>query len=506
MAESSLSLGLPDFQSEVGFQLGFGRTVANFTDAQEAMANAIIQSGVRRVYFPPTISVVNQQGQPEVISGHVWSWLRKSATIALTSGDYDHDLPDDFNTVIARVHFSAGSAKADLSPVDPADILAMRAASTTTGTPQYFAMRPKAADGTTGQRFELLIYPAYSTTGTLAYEYSVLPNELTDDAPYPLGGMSISELILASCLAIAEERYPPAGETAGGRRAEVFRNLLMDSITRDRGVIASRQVPFSAVDSTLSYTYLLQSVGQALGYGTVVALWTQSQLNEIDSYVQSGVRRVYYPSSEINIDGSEIKMDGYMWSFMAPELSIEVDDDDYVYDLPDDFLRLREELHYAAGDCYEAVRIISISDMRELWAREETSGAPMFAAITWKTATGSARQEQELTLWPKPDGEYTLSSNYDAYADALSSLYPYPLGGAEMSEVYVASCLARIEETRGQLGVAMRTFQSLLASAIARDKKRNNHFYGSASHPLTVRTTEGRAMADTILYNGEIVD
>lgn len=73
MTEAGLSLGFPDFQSEVGWFIGYGRTVANFTAAQLAEINAIVQSGVRRVYYPPATS--------QQTVGFEWSFLRPTTTI-----------------------------------------------------------------------------------------------------------------------------------------------------------------------------------------------------------------------------------------------------------------------------------------------------------------------------------------------------------------------------------------------------------------------------------------
>ena len=73
MAESGLSLGFSELKAETGQFLGYGRTVANFTADQDTLVEAIVQSAVRRVYFPPAM--------PEVEFGYEWSFLRPSSTL-----------------------------------------------------------------------------------------------------------------------------------------------------------------------------------------------------------------------------------------------------------------------------------------------------------------------------------------------------------------------------------------------------------------------------------------
>lgn len=81
MAESTLSLAWADLKSEVGFFLGYGRTVANFTTAQDAEVELLIHAGVRRVFFPPAMQGVE--------AGYEWSWLRPTTTLYLGAAGTD---------------------------------------------------------------------------------------------------------------------------------------------------------------------------------------------------------------------------------------------------------------------------------------------------------------------------------------------------------------------------------------------------------------------------------
>jgi len=81
MAESGLSLGFAEFKSECGQFLGYGRTVADFSSDQDTLVEAIVQSGVRRVYFPQAVQGIEP--------GYEWSFLRPSNTLYLGADGSD---------------------------------------------------------------------------------------------------------------------------------------------------------------------------------------------------------------------------------------------------------------------------------------------------------------------------------------------------------------------------------------------------------------------------------
>jgi len=222
MAESSLSIGVTDLRAEVGYFLGYGRASASWTAAQLAEINSIVQSGVRRVYYPPAISAE--------VSGYEWSWLRPTKTLSITANDGDYDLPDDFGRLIGAFHYGADEYRASVVVVSVGKLLAMRAASALSDLPRYAAIRYKESTGASGQRQEVLFYPEPNEAKTLSYEYEAYSGQLTDANPYPLGGMQLAELYTESCLAVAEARI----NDEIGQHAQQYQALLVDAISRDR--------------------------------------------------------------------------------------------------------------------------------------------------------------------------------------------------------------------------------------------------------------------------------
>ena len=221
MAESGLSIGLPDLRKEVGFFLNYG--TSGWSAAQQAEIDRYIQSGVRRVLYPPAVT-------PETL-GYEWSWLRPTTTLQTVIAQGDYDLPDDFGRIVGDFHFPTEEYRAGIVHVSEGKILEERANANLTGAPYWYAIRWKATTGTTGQRQEVLFYPEPDTVWSLIYTYEAYQGALSDTYPYPPGGMKLAELYIESCLAVAESR---ADDEDKGKHQQQYEALLIDAISRDR--------------------------------------------------------------------------------------------------------------------------------------------------------------------------------------------------------------------------------------------------------------------------------
>ena len=227
MAESTLSIGFVDLKQEVGFFLGYGRTEASWSTSQAAEVDAVVQSGVRRVYYP---LVTGDANIDNVIIGYEWSFLRPTTTLVTAADDSDYDLPDNYGAPYGDFHYAANLYTPPVTMVSLGAILDSRSHNDTTGKPAFYAVRYKACDGSAGQRVEVLFYPKPDAVYTLSYEYDAYSGKLTDEKPYPLGGMKLAELYIESCLAVAEQRL----NDEAGLHTQAYQLLLLDAIVRDK--------------------------------------------------------------------------------------------------------------------------------------------------------------------------------------------------------------------------------------------------------------------------------
>lgn len=284
--ESTLSVGFPELKQEVGIYLGLGGS--GWASAVETRIEALVQSGVRQVYYPPAIA--------DDTLGHEWSWLRPNTTISISApyatgtvtvaagvvtlvdgvfpswtagsqfntntGTYTvdtrdgdtqatltdltaaadagssysvvrlaYDLPDDFNRLVGMLHFPTNEYRDSIQLVSVSRILQLRASYTYDSTPRWAATRYKASTRQTGQRQEIMFYPNPEQAWTLQYEYEAYSGILSDSYPYTLGGMHLAELFIESCLAVAELRVNRENDIHN----EQFRRLLIDAVSRDKG-------------------------------------------------------------------------------------------------------------------------------------------------------------------------------------------------------------------------------------------------------------------------------
>lgn len=225
--ESSLALKLSDLESEVGFFLGYGRgtnaSESAWTTEQQNQITAVVKKGLRRFYYPTPINGLMYD----------WSFLRPVATLTLHSGATTVALPDDFGSPEDVITVS-NSSQDILGPLRLTNEARIRQQYVewpgATGRPQLAAQQPLKNTSSTGQRFQLAIWPAADQDYTLQLSYYILPDYPVELRPYPYGGAAHAETILESCLAAAEETI----DDSPGTHAGAFMARLMASINFDR--------------------------------------------------------------------------------------------------------------------------------------------------------------------------------------------------------------------------------------------------------------------------------
>jgi hypothetical protein len=224
MTDSSLLLGYTDFQKAVGSFLGYGSDATTWTESQVTEVDDLIQSGLRQFYLPII------PGTDQVYS---WSFLKPIASLATTANTGDYNLPDDFSGLVdEKLTFAPGDyGHLPVTMIGEGQIRILRQ-KTEAGRPRFASIRPKANTGAAGQKFEILFYPTPDDAYILSYRYNVQPNKISTISPYPYGGMTNSECILESCLAMAENR---SDDTVGLHQAK-YQERLAASIRYDQKI------------------------------------------------------------------------------------------------------------------------------------------------------------------------------------------------------------------------------------------------------------------------------
>lgn len=226
----------------------------------------------------------------------------------------------------------------------------------------------------------------------------------------------------------------------------------------------------------VDYGELVTAVATFLGYDP--SNLTDGQKEQIDGYVQSGVRNFYYPPK--TAEGID---ENFEWSFIRRQMCVLAPTGIDACHLPHDFGRIAGQIE-VSDDIGPTVPIVPFADIMHMRTRDAI-GRPRFAAVVANRTTGSHGQTKSLHLYPRPDRDYLLKFVCDADTGKLDATdRPYPLGGAMFAELVMESCLAVAEQrANDDEGLHSRKFAELLVSMIARDRKSSAQSFGDIGDP-----------------------
>lgn len=223
MAESTLSISYDEIQIEVGHYLGYEPDPDDWSAGQVAEVDRYIQAGIRQFYYPPSVEGVS--------AGYEWSFLKPTTTLDTTASDAAQNLPDDFGRIAGDLHFETDVYAESITVVSEHRILSLLQHDDDENRPRHAAIRYLTSDGTSGQKQEIVWWPIPDDTYTLTYRYEAFAGKLVSGAnEYPLGGMKHSEVIVESCLAMAEQR----ANDEKGIHWSAFVGALASAILQDK--------------------------------------------------------------------------------------------------------------------------------------------------------------------------------------------------------------------------------------------------------------------------------
>jgi len=220
MAESELSVDYTSLLLEVSAFLGYGSDLSALDVYHMKEVERYVKSGIRQFYYPPAI----QGATP-----HCWSFLNPVAEITTRPNEYSEELPDDFARVVGDITYQPEEYCSSIVVVSEFRIYELRERNIEPTRPKFAAVRNSLSDEM-ATRKEIIFWPTPDAEYTLNYVYEAFSGDLTEEHPYPLGGMKYSELIIESCLSVAEQR----GNDEAGLHTERFNALLLAGIAQDK--------------------------------------------------------------------------------------------------------------------------------------------------------------------------------------------------------------------------------------------------------------------------------
>ena len=439
-----------------GMKMGYGPNPDIWTHTEIAKVEQMLRLAMREYYWP--VSEGDQQ--------HVWSFLRKEADIALVVDQTDYDLPENFSQIMTGFFLQVDAGEKPIAIISESKRRSLIANVDETGTPLYAVVRSKTVGGDR-TTYEVSFYPKPDAVTTVSFTYAIEPPILSASDPKPLGGAMHAMLVIDAAAATVEKLTGKEGASIAS-----YAKSLAGSIARDKRVTdfddESDVWPLDATEGStgtleIDREQLKRIVGNKLGHGPNPQVWNHSQDSEVEQIIRMGLREVYWPA----IDGER-----YSWSFLESEETIDVISGTQLYDLPADFSRLMTSFNYSEGSDKKPLSVIADEEIQALISRKGETGTATYCSIAAKKAIGAdgSRTTYEVTLYPQPDEDVTLTFTYEFEPPILTVGNPYPLGGAKYARLFMEGCLSACESMKGEEGLHSKKFQEMLSSAIQGDK------------------------------------
>lgn len=212
-----LDLSFSEVYNQVSDFLGHGTTPSG---SNLTLCKNIVHRAYRQFLFP--INLKNGRI-------HRWSFLKRAFHVKLTSGVWKYQLPSDFNEMLGNPQYGDDEPYGELIKVDKDYILSRRSTETTSSYPEVYAIIPVSTDSKLGTMWELWVWPEPNSNNSLTFTYSCIPEKLSADTDYFLGGPFAGEVILEMSLSIAESQE----ENSSGQHTQLANQLLTTMMLSD---------------------------------------------------------------------------------------------------------------------------------------------------------------------------------------------------------------------------------------------------------------------------------
>lgn len=201
--------------------------------------------------------------------------------------------------------------------------------------------------------------------------------------------------------------------------------------------------------------------------GTPEGEWDSYTTTTVDNCITKGIDAVVHNGK-------------HQWSWMRPRWAWSTADGQRRYDLPEDFEQFIGAIHFDADAAYPDITQRPAARLMQLFSEYDSTGIPVHYAIEATIHDGARQQGKQLVLHPTPNGEYGLAAVYQVGPiRPLSDSHPYPPGGQEFGELFVAACLAAAElKFKDMKADKHDDFQAAMVSAIASDYRKQPRSLG----------------------------
>lgn len=211
--------------------------------------------------------------------------------------------------------------------------------------------------------------------------------------------------------------------------------------------------------SVVTYPQIREEIAYFIG--SPQDRWDSVTVAAVENAIRTGIDQVVHNGS-------------HQWSWMRPRWQMSTSANQRRYSLPLDFEQFTSDIYFDGVNYqYPPITQLPASRLMQLTSETTSTGVPSHYAIEVATHDGATAQSSVLVLDPTPDATYQLQGIYAIAVRPLSDSNPYPPGGDAHGELFLASCLAKVESKFfDAVQVKQMEFQDMMANHINIDLRR----------------------------------
>lgn len=172
-----------------------------------------------------------KSGYMQFLTAYDWTFRRRYSTITMEPAKYIYEMPEDFGGMRTKFCFTRETGYPPLDERSEQEIIELRTYGEYNAYPEVYSVRAGQYNPQGGQRYESMFWPTPSADYELYYSYFYMPAMMSNDTDVPMGGAEVSEAILRSCIAAAEDESDEVvGPQAAKAQVEIAKAVAADKL------------------------------------------------------------------------------------------------------------------------------------------------------------------------------------------------------------------------------------------------------------------------------------
>ena len=221
--------------------------------------------GMRSGWSTDQVSDITEcvdDGMKRVYQAFNWSFFRPVGTLTTVDGTSEYSMPTGYESIETHMHYGAEQSEC-YPPIEQrsdSQLRKWRQEDDTEGRPLYFAVRTVEYDAAVGSLRQLILYPTPDDAYVLYARMTLRPVKPSTDDQYPVGAEIMSQLLIESCLGMAEQGYDEQKKV----HEDLYQQMLPIAIREDLEASAPKQLgpdaPKTSVQRTINRALLMGDV------------------------------------------------------------------------------------------------------------------------------------------------------------------------------------------------------------------------------------------------------